>query len=126
VSRKKPPPAAPPTAAFHAPFLGLGALREVLPPGPTVAAAPRAKKERPAPPLAVVRLERKGRRGKEVTVVEKLSLSKAERQAWLSELRRVLGCGGVEEEEALVLQGDHRVRVEAYLRGRGVARVTVG
>jgi translation initiation factor 1 len=79
-----------------------------------------------APPRAVVRLERKGRRGKEVTVVEQLALSSTERQAWLADLRRTLGCGGAEEEEALVLQGDHRTRVEAYLRARGVGRVSVG
>jgi translation initiation factor 1 len=126
VSKKKPHLAAPPPSAFHAPFSGLGALREVLPPGPAAPAAKPAKKERQPPPRAVVRLERKGRRGKEVTVVEQLALSRAERQAWLSELRRLLGCGGVEEEEALVLQGDHRARVEAYLRSRGVARVSVG
>ena len=74
----------------------------------------------------MVRLEKKGRRGKEVTVVEKLELSAAERQRWLDELRRTLGCGGAEEEGALVLQGDHRRRVEAYLRTRGVARISMG
>jgi translation initiation factor 1 len=123
VSRKK---AAPPAdAPFHAPFAGLGTLREALPEGPT-SAAPTRKKERPPPPRAVVRLERKGRRGKEVTVVEQLALTPAERAVWLTELRRALGCGGTEEEGALVLQGDHCQRVEAWLLDRGVGRVSVG
>jgi translation initiation factor 1 len=124
VSPKRRPVAAPPKAQpFHAPFLGLGALREALPAG---AARPAPAKVPAAPARAVVRLERKGRRGKEVTVVEQLALPRAERQAWLADLRRVLGCGGAEEDEALVLQGDHRKRVEAYLLAKGVARVSLG
>ena len=126
MSKKKPPPAAPEAAAFHAPFSGLAALREALPSVPAVARPSPPRPARKAPPRVVVRLERKGRRGKEVTVVEGLALHPAEREAWLSELRRLLGCGGVEEEAALVLQGDHRARVEAYLRGRGVGRISRG
>jgi translation initiation factor 1 len=123
VSRKRPAPAAPPEAAFHAPFARLAALREALPKGTS---PQKVRHARPPPPRALVRLERKGRRGKEVTVVEQLALSSAERKAWLGELRRALGCGGVEEDEALVLQGDHRQRVEAFLRARGVGRVSLG
>ena len=121
MSPKKAPP--PPTAGFHSPFAGLAGLKATLPLGP---AAPPVRKERAPPPRAVVRLERKGRRGKEVTVVEQLELSACEKEAWLRDMRRALGCGGTLEEGALVLQGDHRQRVEAYLRGRGVARVGVG
>jgi len=127
VKRKKAPRDAPPPApAFHAPFASLQALREALPAGPPAPKPAAQASPRPGPPRAVVRLEKKGRRGKEVTVVEQLALSPAERQAWLQELRRTLGCGGAEEEGALVLQGDHRQRVEAYLRARGVARISVG
>lgn len=128
MSRKKaPPPAA--AAPFHAPFAGLDVLRDALPAGPaaeTVAATPKPRKESPPPTWAVVRLERKGRRGKEVTVVEQLTLTPAERAVWLADLRRALGCGGTEDDGALVLQGDHRRRVEAWLRERGVGRVSVG
>jgi translation initiation factor 1 len=123
VSRKKAPEPPPAARAFHAPFSGLAGLRASLPQGVTEA---KAQKQRPPPPRAVVRLERKGRRGKEVTVVEQLQLSAAEKLAWLQDLQRVLGCGGTEEEGALVLQGDHRERVEAYLKQRGVQRVSVG
>jgi translation initiation factor 1 len=141
VSRRKAEPAPEP---FHAPFAGLGALRDALPAvapasasastrrPPTASASTRrpptasARAERSAPPRAVVRFERKGRGGKEVTVVEQLALPPRELEVWLADLRRALGCGGVEEEGALVLQGDHRRRVEQWLRARGVARVSVG
>jgi translation initiation factor 1 len=127
VSRKS--PARPPAPApFHSPFAGLDTLRDALPAGPTAdpVVSPRARKPKPPPPRAVVRLERKGRRGKEVTVVEQLALTASERAVWLADLRRALGCGGTEDEEALVLQGDHRRRVEAWLLARGVGRVSVG
>jgi translation initiation factor 1 len=123
VSPKKAPPPPAPKAGFHSPFAGLTGLKATLPVG---AAAPSVRVERAPPQRAVVRLERKGRRGKEVTVVEKLELSASEKEAWLRDMRRTLGCGGTLEEDALVLQGDHRQRVEAYLRGRGVARVSLG
>jgi len=123
VSRKRAPPPSVPAASFHSPFSALSGLRAALPKGADTS-APR--KVRPPPPRAVVRLERKGRRGKEVTVVEQLELSLTEKEAWLKDLQRTLGCGGTLEEGALVLQGDHRPRVEAYLQQRGVARVSVG
>jgi translation initiation factor 1 len=73
----------------------------------------------------VVRLEKKGRGGKAVTVVEKLALRPAELEAWLAELKRSLGCGGAVEGDALVLQGDARERVGRLLEARGVRKVTV-
>jgi translation initiation factor 1 len=73
-----------------------------------------------------VRLERKGRGGREVTVVEKLDLGARELDEWLGELKRALGCGGAVEGDALVLQGDARDRVRALLEARGVRKVTAG
>ena len=96
-------------------FDSLAALREQLPPGKPV---PAAKAEPKGPARAVVRMERKGRGGKEVTVVEHLELP-------AKELKQALGTGGVVEGELIVLQGDVRPRVEALLRARGVKKVTV-
>lgn len=123
-------PPAPPPSRFHAPFEGLRA-RLGLPdapaaPEPEPPASPAAAAARPAPARAVVRLERKGRGGKAVTVVEKLDLGPNELAEWLGDLKRALGCGGAVEEGALVLQGDLRERVRAHLEARGVRRVTVG
>jgi translation initiation factor 1 len=70
-------------------------------------------------------MERAGRGGKTVTVVEKLALPPRQLEAWLSDLKRALGCGGVVEGEALVLQGDSRERAGKWLEERGVKKVTV-
>jgi translation initiation factor 1 len=82
--------------------------------------------ERKGPAKAVVRMERKGRGGKEVTLVEQLSVSASELQAWLKALKTALGCGGVVEKESLVLQGDQRDRLPQLLEKRGVRKVIVG
>ena len=58
-------------------------------------------------------------------MVEKLELRPADLEAWLGDLKRALGCGGVVEGAALVLQGDTRERVGAWLERRGVKKVTV-
>jgi translation initiation factor 1 len=72
-----------------------------------------------------VRLERTGRGGKEVTVIEHLAVPPMEREKWLKALKGALGCGGVVEGDALVLQGDQRTRVPKLLAARGVKKVTV-
>jgi translation initiation factor 1 len=83
-------------------------------------------KRRPAPARAVVRLERKGRGGKEVTVVEQLELSPQDLASWVAILKHSLGTGGAVEDGSLVLQGDHRERVRAWLEKHGVKKVSVG
>ena len=74
----------------------------------------------------MVRLERTGRGGKEVTVVEHLDLQPTERDRWLKALKAGLGCGGVVEGNNLVLQGDQRDRLPKLLTARGVKKVTIG
>jgi len=124
VSKKKAPP--PPTEErpFNAAFAGLTSLRDTLPQDerrePARAPAPNG------PSRAVVRYERKGRGGKEATVVEQLVLSPRERAEWLLAMKQALGCGGMLEGETLVLQGDQRARVRAWLEARGVSRISVG
>jgi len=125
--REKAQPAAP-SGPFNAALAGLAARMGDLPPAREPAAAPpHAAKPpgRPPPARAVVRMERAGRGGRTVTVVEKLDLGPRELETWLGELKRALGCGGVIEGGALVLQGDTRERVGAWLEKRGVKKVTV-
>ena len=50
----------------------------------------------------------------------------SDREKWLKELKASLGCGGVVEGEALMLQGDHRKRLPEILTRRGVKRVIIG
>ena len=111
------------TKKQNSPFAGLERLRSQLPPGET---RPAPASEPPRTPRAVVRLERKQRGGKEVTVIEKLALPRKELERWCRELKQALGCGGTVEGDAIVLQGDLRQRVPAVLTVRGVVKVTVG
>lgn len=117
------------------PFAGLAALRGALPEGPSrhaplVASAAQppagAAKAVKGPAKAVVRLERKGRGGKDATIIAQLGLPPAELEAWLKALKSQLGCGGAVEGDELVLQGDLRKRVGPMLEARGVRKVVVG
>jgi len=78
------------------------------------------------PARAVVRMERKGRGGKEATVIEKLDLPATHLEKWCKELKQALGCGGTVEGNTIVLQGDLRPRVAAALTAKGVQKVTLG
>jgi len=111
-------------APFNNPFAALAGKRDALPPGKP--ALVREPKDAKGPARAVVRMERTGRGGKEVTVVEQLGLPAAELAAWCKALKGALGCGGTVEGEKLVLQGDQRDRVGPLLERRGVRKVTVG
>ncbi len=103
------------------PFAELAKLRDQLPVGPAPKPAPEPK----GPARAAVRLERKQRGGKEVTIVEKLGLPAAALETWCSELKSSLGCGGAVDGDSIVLQGDLRKRLPDLLTRRGVAKVTV-
>jgi translation initiation factor 1 len=106
------------------PFAALESLRDRVPSKPE--AAPAAPSKPPGPARAVVRLERKGRGGKEVTVVDKLELRNDELERWCRELKQALGCGGSTDGATIVLQGDLRQRLPAVLTARGVGKVSVG
>jgi translation initiation factor 1 len=105
------------------PFAALEKLRDQLPVGTPVAkqVAPEPK----GPARAVVRLERKQRRGKEVTAIEKLGLPSNELERWCKQLKQTLGCGGTVEGDTIILQGDFRKRLPEVLTGMGVRGVTV-
>lgn len=126
------------------PFAELDKLRALLPSGPAPAPAPpKAAPPPKVPARAVVRMERKGRGGKEVTIIafagaslaappdrrgrgaDKLGLSPAELERWCRELKQALGCGGAVDGELIVLQGDLRPRIAAVLEAKGIGRVTV-
>ena len=119
---------APRNPAAAGPFNNaFGALKEKLGvlPRSTVPERAPASKEPKGPARAVVRYERKGRGGKEATVVEQLDLPERALGDWLNALKQALGCGGWVEHAALVFQGDQRVRLPPLLTARGVRKVTV-
>jgi translation initiation factor 1 len=100
-------------------------LREQLPSKPVPEKPAPPKPDPKVPARAVVRLEKKGRKGKEATVVEKLELPPAELEEWCKQLKTAMGCGGAVEGDAIVLQGDLRKRLEPWLTARGVTKVTI-
>jgi len=119
------------TKAKH-PFAELEKLRASLPrgPEPPPAKAPAAPR---APARAVVRMERKGRGGKEVTVIafdqgaaKAGAPPAAEIERWCRDLKQALGCGGAVDGPLIVLQGDLRPRIGPVLEARGVGRVIIG
>lgn len=110
---------------FNNPFAALKGKLGELPSQPAPAVEPARAVEKKGPARAVVRYERKGHGGKEVTLVEQLGLSEKELEAWLKPLKQSLGCGGRVEDGALVLQGDQRERLPKLLTERGVRKVSV-
>ena len=50
-------------------------------------------------------------------------VGRAELDRWLKAFKSALGCGGVIEDERLVLQGHHRDRVRRLLNERGVRKI---
>jgi translation initiation factor 1 len=110
--------------AVNTPFAALAGLRAGLPAAPPRSDAPVQIRSK-APARAVVRLEKKGRSGKEATIIEKLALPDAELQTWCKALKQALGCGGAVDGDSIVLQGDLRQRLPALLTSRGVRNVTV-
>jgi translation initiation factor 1 len=72
-----------------------------------------------------VQLEKKGRRGKGVTVVQGFFHTKDDLQAYARELKARCGAGGTVKNDTIEIQGDHRKTVAEYFREKGF-RVTGG
>jgi translation initiation factor 1 len=61
----------------------------------------------PAKSRITVHLDRKGRGGKSVTVIEGLQLSAGDSETLLKQLKTKFGTGGAVKNGALEIQGDH-------------------
>jgi len=76
------------------------------------------------PPRLIVkrRIEKSGRGGKAVTVVDGLPHNEDFLKGLLQELKKACGCGGAVRDGGVELQGDLRERVRAHLgkQGHGV------
>jgi translation initiation factor 1 len=109
------------------PFAGLASFvaSPGSPPGDAVNEQPPKPAPARGPARAVVRYQRKGRGGKEATIVEQLGIDSALLDEWCREFKRALGCGGHVESGQLVFGGDQRTRLPALLEAKGVRRVTV-
>jgi translation initiation factor 1 len=73
----------------------------------------------PSQQKVTVRLDRKGRGGKSVTVIEGLLIPETQREALLKQLKSGLGTGGAVRDSALEIQGDHRDALIATLEKMG-------
>lgn len=69
--------------------------------------------------VAKLRMEKAGRGGKMVTIVDGLPANNAFLKELSQELKRVCGTGGTVLEGAVQLQGDVRDRVRSALTGKG-------
>jgi translation initiation factor 1 len=70
---------------------------------------------RPAGVVAKLRMEKKGRGGKTVTVIAGLPRNEHFLDQLCQELKRACGTGGTVSEDTIELQGDLRDRVREYL-----------
>ncbi len=81
----------------------------------------RADEAVPAKIACVLRLEKKGRGGKTVTVVTGLPRNEAFLAGLAAELKRACGTGGTATDETVEIQGDHRGKLRTLLAAKGWA-----
>jgi translation initiation factor 1 len=79
----------------------------------------RQARSLPAQHKVTVRLDRKGRGGKSVTVIEGLQMAPKERETLLKQLKAKLGTGGTVKDTSLEIQGDHRDALMTALEKMG-------
>ncbi len=123
MEEKKPP--APGTEGRVNPLQALREKLGALPPGPE---PPPADPRGPKPVLqrVTVRQERAGRGGRTVTIAEGPGFTGRKLEPLAREAARALGVGARVEGGALVLQGDQRERLAAWLAQRGFQRIGRG
>ncbi len=80
---------------------------------------PRPRSLPPGEQVAHIRLEKKGRGGKIVTVIRNLQLTAEDLKSLGQHLKRACGTGGTVKEGTIEIQGDHREKVAAALAGLG-------
>ena len=69
--------------------------------------------------VAKLRVERSGRKGKTVTVVDGLPRNAAFLADLARDLKRACGSGGTTQDTSIEIQGDHREAIRKALAGRG-------
>ncbi|NLP09770.1 translation initiation factor [bacterium] len=75
---------------------------------------PNHSETMPSQPLRI-RLDRKGRKGKSVTLIEGLPANAQQAEALCRTLKNRLGAGGTVREGCIEIQGDHRNKIAQTL-----------
>ena len=73
----------------------------------------------PAQQKVIVRLDRKARRGKSVTIVEGVLLPQKDMKSFLKQLKAKLGTGGAIKESSFEIQGEHCDKIIVLLEKMG-------
>lgn len=73
----------------------------------------------PKQQVAYLHRESKGRGGKTVTLVRNLQLTPDDLKALAKQLKQVCGTGGTVKDGVIEIQGEHREKIAAALRGLG-------
>jgi translation initiation factor 1 len=68
---------------------------------------------------AVLRIEKSGRKGKTVTVIDRLPRNPDFLKKLATELKRHCGTGGSAGEDRVEVQGDHREALRVFLAAKG-------
>ena len=87
---------------------------------------PKPKSLPPDQQTAGIRREKKGRKGKTVTVVMDLQLTPEDMKALAKQLKQAVGAGGAVKDGAIEIQGDNRDAVAAKLQKLGYKTKFVG
>lgn len=66
-----------------------------------------------------LQLERKGRGGKQVTVITGLLQNTSDHKPLVKKLKSLCGTGGTVKGPAIEIQGDHRQKLQSYLEKEG-------
>ena len=73
----------------------------------------------PGKPQVIVRLDRKSRSGKSVTIINGLPMQQEKIEALLKQLKVQLGAGGAIKDASIEIQGDHCNILMAALKKMG-------
>jgi len=88
--------------------------------------SPPAPPPTPAQQTARLLLERKGRGGKTVTLIQGLVHTENEFKTLTQKVKQHCGSGGAYKEGTIEIQGDHRDRLAIYLQSLGYRIRKVG
>jgi len=108
---------------------GITLSKDGLPEGPPanqVGTEPQGEIAGPTTTLGLdirLKIERKGRRRKTVTLIEGLALDGEELAAFTKSLRKAMGAGAKVEGDRVVVQGDIRDRLVTWLEKSGAGSV---